>query len=269
MSAASSARRTVVIGVVSAGFSTTVLPAASAGPNLPDRHHQRVVPRRDLPDHADRLAAGEGRVALHVLARGPALQAAGGAREEAKVVGHHRDLVVFGGFDRLARVQRLQARELIAVLLDQVGQCEQRLGTLGGRRARPALESAARSAHRAVHLLGGRARRPRDLLAGRGVQDGFALPLARAGLAVDEVAECLYRARHRRSWFEWVDCSVRTGRQPAAAGVRPSASATAGWVIWPARTFRPMRSPGLRSSAPSTPRSASSITYGRVALVSA
>ena len=32
ISAASSARRTVVIGVVSAGFSTIVLPAASAGP---------------------------------------------------------------------------------------------------------------------------------------------------------------------------------------------------------------------------------------------
>ena len=33
-SAASSAKRTVVIGVVSAGFSTTVLPAASAGANF-------------------------------------------------------------------------------------------------------------------------------------------------------------------------------------------------------------------------------------------
>ncbi len=33
-SATSSARRTVVIGVVSAGFSTTVFPAASAGANF-------------------------------------------------------------------------------------------------------------------------------------------------------------------------------------------------------------------------------------------
>ena len=32
VSAASSAKRMVVMGVVSAGFSTTVLPAASAGP---------------------------------------------------------------------------------------------------------------------------------------------------------------------------------------------------------------------------------------------
>ena len=34
ISAASSASFTVVIGVVSAGFSTTVLPAAIAGPNF-------------------------------------------------------------------------------------------------------------------------------------------------------------------------------------------------------------------------------------------
>ncbi len=34
ISAASSASRRVVIGVVSAGFSTTVLPAASAGPSF-------------------------------------------------------------------------------------------------------------------------------------------------------------------------------------------------------------------------------------------
>ncbi len=34
ISAASSASRMVVIGVVSAGLSTTVLPAASAGPNF-------------------------------------------------------------------------------------------------------------------------------------------------------------------------------------------------------------------------------------------
>src|ERR1035438_1807893 len=47
--------------------------------------------------------------------------------EEAQVVGHHRQLVVRDRLDRLARVQRLDAGELIAVPLDQVGQREQRL----------------------------------------------------------------------------------------------------------------------------------------------
>ena len=116
-----------MIGVVSAGFSTTVLPAASAGRDFPDRHHQRVVPRRHLADHADRLAARERGVALHVLARRAPLQAARGAGEEAQVVGHHRDLVARDRLDRLARVERLQARDLLAVLLDRVGERQQRL----------------------------------------------------------------------------------------------------------------------------------------------
>ena len=43
-------------GVISAGFITTLLPAASAGRHLPAGEHQREVPRHDLADHADRLA---------------------------------------------------------------------------------------------------------------------------------------------------------------------------------------------------------------------
>ena len=52
-----------VSGVCSAGFSTIVQPAASAGRDLPGGHQQREVPRDDLPAHADRLLA---RVAEHV-----------------------------------------------------------------------------------------------------------------------------------------------------------------------------------------------------------
>ena len=56
------------------------------GADLPDRHQQRVVPGRDLGDDADGLAPDHRRVALEVLARGLALQAARGAGEEAQVV---------------------------------------------------------------------------------------------------------------------------------------------------------------------------------------
>ena len=42
-------------GVCSAGLSTTQLPAASAGRELPGRHQDREVPRDDLADHAERL----------------------------------------------------------------------------------------------------------------------------------------------------------------------------------------------------------------------
>src|SRR5262249_11663488 len=59
-----------------------------------------------------------------------------------------------------------------------------------------------------------------------------------------------------------------TGRAEGPRGA-PSASATAGWMISPAATFSPTRSPGARASACSTPCSASAITYGSVAFVSA
>src|SRR3712207_8933852 len=51
-------------------------------------HHQRVVPRGDLADDADGLAADHRRVALEVLARRRSLHRARGACEEAQAVGH-------------------------------------------------------------------------------------------------------------------------------------------------------------------------------------
>jgi hypothetical protein len=61
LAATSSATRRVVSGVSSAGLSTTVLPAASAGPsfqlvNISGKFHGTI-----WPDHPDRLAQeGEG-----------------------------------------------------------------------------------------------------------------------------------------------------------------------------------------------------------------
>ena len=81
------------IGVCSDGLRICTLPAASAGPELPDRHHQRVVPRADAGDDADRLAPDHRRVALDVLAGGLALEVACGAGEEAEVVGAERHLL--------------------------------------------------------------------------------------------------------------------------------------------------------------------------------
>ena len=54
---ASSARRSAVSGDFSDGLSTSELPAASTGPDLPRRHEQREIPRHDGADHADRLRA--------------------------------------------------------------------------------------------------------------------------------------------------------------------------------------------------------------------
>ena len=51
--------------------------------DLPDHHHQRVVPRRDLADDADRLTPDVGGVVLHVLAGRPCPRAPGRRRRRS------------------------------------------------------------------------------------------------------------------------------------------------------------------------------------------
>ena len=60
-------------GVCSAGLSTTQLPAASAGRQLPRRHQQREVPGDDLRHDAERLVevVGDGVVVELARARLP------------------------------------------------------------------------------------------------------------------------------------------------------------------------------------------------------
>ena len=63
-----SARMKALSGATSDGLSTTVQPAARAGRDLGRDLVERVVPRRDGADHADRLADDEG--VAHLLLEG-------------------------------------------------------------------------------------------------------------------------------------------------------------------------------------------------------
>ena len=104
----------------------------------------------------------------HVLAGGRALQEPRGAGEEAQVVGDERDLVGLDGLDRLAGVERLQLGQLVAVRLDRVGELQQRVRALAGRRARPAVEGArARPGTARSTSVASEAGAVGDLLAGR------------------------------------------------------------------------------------------------------
>ena len=60
-----------------------MLPAASAGRELPDGHHHRVVPRRHLADDADRLAPDVGREAGSCTRRRCGPRAAGRRRRRS------------------------------------------------------------------------------------------------------------------------------------------------------------------------------------------
>ena len=112
ISARISAKARAVSGVRADGLSTTVLPVASAGPELPGGHVERVVPRRDRGDDADRVAPDDRGVAGHELVGGEAVHDPRRAGEEAEQVGADADLVD-GGTDRLAGVGALEPAELV------------------------------------------------------------------------------------------------------------------------------------------------------------
>ena len=108
------------IGVCSAGFSTTQLPAASAGRELPHRHQDREVPRDDLADDAERLVEviGDG-VVVDLGQR--AFLGADAAGEIAEVIDGERHVGVRRLADRLAVVDGLDGGEDLEVLLHAVG----------------------------------------------------------------------------------------------------------------------------------------------------
>ncbi len=132
------------------------------------------------------------------MSAGATLQAARGAGEEAQVVDHERDLVLAECVDRLAGVVGLQLGELVGVLLNRIGELEQRSRALAGRRDRPALEGSARGFDGAVNVGCRRQRGVRNHLTGRRVEHRFALTVrGRHVRPVDEVLKlCGGSCRH-------------------------------------------------------------------------
>ena len=120
--------------------------------DLPAGHHDRVVPRRDRGDHADRLAPDHRGQAGRVLVDGLAFHHPRAAGEEAQVVDDDRDLVDRGA-DRLAGVLRLEATELVGTRLDPVGELQQHEAALGRGGVLPRLERGRRGVRGPIHVL--------------------------------------------------------------------------------------------------------------------
>src|SRR5690348_12567574 len=134
-SSASSPMRTALSGVSSAGFTTTVLPAARA----PHAHGLAQRVREERRVHRRGLARE---------LRGPAREVVEAARDHG-----HVDLPRLE--DRLAVVERLQPRDLVRVRQDQVAEPPQQPLPLRRLHARPraVVERRPRRAHRPVHVL--------------------------------------------------------------------------------------------------------------------
>ena len=175
--------------------------ASQRGRELPGRHHQRIVPRRDRADDADRIAADHRGVARHIFAGHGAMHVAHGAGKEAEAVDDRRHLVLQHADARLAAVQRFERGEGFGIALDGVGELQQERRALGRRGARPGLERLLGRIHRRVDLRGRGIGELDDGLLGLGVDHGF----RRFG-AVDEFrADQHLRVEHEFSsaaaWF--------------------------------------------------------------------
>ena len=163
---------------------------------LPDHHHQRVVPGRDPGHDAERLAADDRRVALDVLGRGLALEVARRAGEEAEVVDREGDLV-HGDRGRLADVLGLELPQLLGVLLHDVREREQELHPVLRRLRPPLVPGVARGVDRPLGVLRRAARHLGDDLAGRRVQHLHRLAVGRVHpFAADEVLVLRHRHSH-------------------------------------------------------------------------
>ena len=109
--------------------------------DLPDHHHQRVVPGRHLADHADRLAPDRTRCGRSCTRRPTGPRAPGRRRRRT---GSGRCSAAaprsWSGPSGLPVSFDSTCDELVGALLERVGDLEQRLLPLGGRGVAPGLE---------------------------------------------------------------------------------------------------------------------------------
>ena len=189
-SSTSAANSSVDAGACSAGLTTNVHPAASAGASFQLISSTGEFHGRDRRDDADRLlqrvdeevrAVGGDRLAVDLVGR---------AREPVVVVGEPAQLALHLA-DELAVVGRLDDRDPLGVLGDEVREAahEPRALGAGHRRPRSVVERRARGAHRRVDVLGPRARDVRPRPAGERVDALERLARARVDpFAADEHA---------------------------------------------------------------------------------
>jgi hypothetical protein len=173
---------------------------------LPDGHHEGVVPGSDSGHDPDRLAPEHRGIAPHVLAGRAAFKDARRAGEEADVVRGHGHLVPCVG-QGLADVLGLEGRKLLRVLLDQVA----------GSALEPLRKRVLGRLDGAVRILGRAARDLRDHLARRRIDDLHRLSAGRVDpLPADEILVLRHRHAHLMNLrlHYYGTASVARGRFP-------------------------------------------------------
>ena len=173
------------------------VPAGDRGRPHPHGHHHGEVERRDARDDAERLADRVDVDPRRGLLRVLALEE---LRDAADVLDHldaALHLAVRVGKD-LAVLRGEEPGQIVAVLVDQLVDAEEELGSLREGEVAPARVRGFRRGDRLIDLLDRREVHLARLLARRRVVDGaFAARVAADALAPDPVPDRLQLRRHR------------------------------------------------------------------------
>jgi hypothetical protein len=145
----------MLMGVCSAGFSTTQLPAASAGASFHDA--MRIGKFHGILRHdAERLVKMIGDGVVIDLRQRTFLRPEA-RREIAEMVGSERNVGGARLADRLAVVDGLDRGQQLQILVDPVGDLIEDCGALGGRRGGPFVLGRVRGIERKLDIGGLRA----------------------------------------------------------------------------------------------------------------
>ena len=141
--------------VSSAGLMIRLLPAVSAGAAFQAAIMIGKFHGRTAPDDADRLADDHAE-RVRPRRRDRVVQLVGRLRVPAERLDRLRQVRVATIRDRLARLERVEQRELLGIGLDQVGQAKEDGLALGRGAARPAavLEGSACGGHGEIDFGG-------------------------------------------------------------------------------------------------------------------
>lgn len=208
------------------GFDDERVAGGQRRADLPGGHHQRVVPRRHLGDHSDRLAADEGGVALGVLGRAQALQHPGGPGEVADRVDRAAHVDAAGRTARLAGGAHLGVGERVEVVLHEARELQQQALPSGRGGAAPAGRGGGGRGDRGRDVVGTGAGSPAVDLSGGGVDEVH--PLAGGGVAAlagDHVAQHVHGVSFARRAGAGPRPGVAVRFSPGISGVPGVATA--------------------------------------------
>ena len=153
------------------GLEDTRVTRREGGSELPNGHHQWVVPGGDEAGHAYGLTAERRGIPPEVLAARPSVEAPTRAREEAKVVDCIVNLVA-GHIPGFADVAGFDSGELIGVRCEPIGKRVQCVATLSRSRRRPMIKGRERGRDCSVNVLHGGIRNFGEAVSARWVDDG-------------------------------------------------------------------------------------------------